>query len=292
MQSALQFDSNVVEIHQDPAPIWASAESLKNHLGEIWMEAAKLMQNTEEMISRFENTFSGSCNRSLSLPYRDGALKDVIHGAMNKLLVEWSAENRGISNKTITTRDLPDELDIYVGLKERDPGYDVRCGHITPAQFVSEQIERIDFESVVTYLESAKSSLEAEGLQDTARDVERLMGTRDGLALAQKGRWFESEFYIHHAHGTYRFDRVRDLRKLAALLKIVERETGLTGLGDSINGVANTYDCCKWDEQVPNRTVMSEGMPIEGVAMKGRVKLRMKQEVAEALISFVSLHAK
>lgn len=289
MQSVLQLvsDENFSLTKQ---PVWSCPALLKEHLSDAWINAAEVIQSTQHAIKMFDDVFGKVVKHSPSLPYLDDALRDVINHAINDVLRDWSRENNGVSNKTFTVRDLPNEFNVFAELDERDPGYDVRCGLVSPVEFVKTQLDRINYHALTNFLADSTGVLESAGLNEAAVALRQILGNYSDFKLVKKGRWFECTLPHYFRGGYYDHGDNQRISKLSPLLLIVERETGVQGLGCSISAIYSAYSNCGYDEQIPLRTVINEGMPIEGVAMRDKIKLRMGIVEAEALSSFIKIH--
>ena len=291
MEASMDMFSEQAEagVAEQATPDPFSAAWLASAVSEKWIEAEKYERVAAD-VKELEDSVRGGGLR-FELPWADSYLFHVIAETYEAVLEQWSRVHNGMTGEVLTTNDLPNEAKWLNGLCTRDPGRIVRCREIAPVDFVRQQLERIDFNAFATALSEAAGWLEDRGLKNAAYTINRhLIGEEPGLVPFRKGKWCEFQFDVYHEHGTYSYRCLEWLVELRDAMVAVQQETGQGGLVAPLHIIARAYQSANYNEPIPYRTVLAEGMVMEGVVRKGGFRLRMKPEIAESLVSFVALH--
>lgn len=233
------------------------------------------------------------------IPRIDDLLTEVFDNWYQGHLRSFSAAGAGITFAQIADSDVPNELSVlfYNSTQRANLRHRLtNAADLSEAHSLCEELcSEIDYVALFSCLGDLSSKIEGREITRTANMVasdlyllERCR--RDYAVMAPKRTGANLSFFtrIYISYDTYSCSTIEKLRALAQHFEVVEADTGIDGLHDAMKVITERFG---YRHTLASRAKLNEGGIIEGIVFKDKLQLRMKADVAEAIIAFCKLHS-
>jgi hypothetical protein len=262
------------------------ADSLSKRLVSM-TRAYKACQSTLSQLGRYIKT-------DCELIDADDALQSCFDRWLNDLLEGLSQAHQGITQAEIEYNSL-DELDL-TKLRDTCPKlfrFLRDDGDIETA--ADRFIKEYKFNKLVVALQRFSSELESNGLRDAADILVNGFNLnarfRDAYAPRKAAKHAVFITSLYTSYGSYDYRTVESFFRKAKALKIMEADTGVTGLSSSMTAIFEAFSNNS-NRPFDSRTVLAKGTKLEAVIFNTKIEFRMDPEAADALLAFVTMHSK
>jgi len=155
-------------------------------------------------------------------------------------------------------------------------------------------LESIDFLTLEKGLQIEADGLAEKGKRDAADALANFLNltgyARKPTALKPKGLMFTLH-YGGTQEGLDRYDFRGVLTQTADAIRIAEDETGIAGLGSTLNGIASELSRTVSHKNIPSRTQMGVPGLLSVTIFKNHSEFVMESSRADALLSFVAMYS-
>lgn len=238
-------------------------------------------------------TVSGITHHRVDLPWSHEILDQAYAHWLAEQTESLSLKYQGNTSKKIEVKDLSPALQSVDAIS----GYlrfQLSDERISLEQAVKEFLADVPFAKLAEELNTKAMKLESAGYTEAAKFIAEQLrckarNNQHHLPTRTKRHYlFEYPLHISMAE-FYDHTMPRTLRQLAECFRLVEQDAGRSGLAASIDKIAQSFSDAL--SLFPSRTVLAEGMPIEGVVFKEHMKIRMSHDVADAVFAFIRIYS-
>jgi hypothetical protein len=265
------------------------ASAFRLQLRQLLESASAALKKMDDAIAILNAVAPAS---SVRTPWGSSVAEEVVINWASNILSDFSREHRGITHFALTTNDIDPRFYRIAEIEVDDRSIEeaLRLNDITFDEFIELYLERYDFDAFVTLLEEMASKVESWGLKDAAEQLYSLlkMGSRQ-LGPVRRGRCTLFEMCAYDSFGSYNYDTIEKLGKLASIGPVIEADTGLTGLAQAFN--CAYHSLFHHNAVRSSRTNLTPGQAIDILTFKDKFQFKMPHDTAEALIAFVRIHA-